>query len=163
MQSCPRPAGGDWGRAEIALLGASCDRIRDFARLITQFFAGRRIGYADADHGAAGEPPATALTYTDKISYHRLDLIPPMSPYQRRLLFNDCDLVLVNGNHFSARHQVLFLDGIKSLEAKLEKLTDVRLVVLAAADVVIPDYLQPLIAAAPVMQLQHEEALRRFF
>jgi molybdopterin-guanine dinucleotide biosynthesis protein A len=56
-------------------------------------------------------------------------------------MLNDCDLVLINGNHFAASKQILVLDPAKSLQNKLEKLTNVQLILLKGHTGAIPDYI----------------------
>ncbi|MBK6946790.1 MAG: hypothetical protein IPH16_00765 [Haliscomenobacter sp.] len=85
-----------------------------------------KIGYADADHQEGEAPPQEtlltrgfSLEYTDKIAYQRLDLQAGLDAYQYRTLFNGQDLVLVNGNHFTAKRQIVLIDPRK--EASLQK------------------------------------------
>jgi len=62
---------------------------------------------------------------TDKISHYELTHRAGHQWY-----FNEADLVLVNGNHFAAAQQIAWVHPKKSLEKKLTRLTDVRLVIL---------------------------------
>jgi molybdopterin-guanine dinucleotide biosynthesis protein A len=130
-----RPALGNFARHEWAIIGTPCGIIQKWAQAISQAqtqitaFKHLKIAYADADHkaGDADEHLAFCTEYTDKIGYHRLDFEARLSPFQYRSLFNEADLVLVNGNHFEAQRQIVVLDERKfdSLSRKLNRLTQV--------------------------------------
>ncbi len=152
-----RPRLGEWGRSELAMLGAPCGVLQDFAHELNRKLLARwKIALVDADH-RSGEEPANAgfadVRFTDKISHTRVDFAAPLSPFQKHALFNDCDLVLVNGNHFHAKEQIIFIHPAKSLERKLDKLSDVRLVVLAEENLAIPEYLQSYVEGVPRVTL----------
>lgn len=142
--SLTRPAYGRFHRNEWAILGATCGDIRQLAfgiidRLCSQY----RLSYVDADHAGtetnSGHSAKGALahgatlSYTDKIAYHRFDIEAKLDTYQYRPYFNEQDAVLVNGNHFEARRQAVIIDPRKeeSLRRKQDRLTDVRLILLA--------------------------------
>ena len=157
---------GEWGRTELALLGAPCPVIRDFAEsIIARLSANWKIAWADADHHAEEVMPGfgSALQFTDKISYTRIDSGTALSRSQKHALFSHCDAVWVNGNHFRAKQQMLFIDPAKSMAAKLELLSDVRLVVLKDGDTLIPEYLQQLIVGLPVLLLDETDKIIDFF
>ena len=163
-----RPGLGEWGRTEIALLGAPCNVIKDFAALIVRQLHGKwKIAFADADHHAASEDETTdsaCLRFTDKIRYTQLDVVSPaLTSFQKHALFNDCDMVLVNGNHFPAQQQIIFIDPAKPLASKLEQLSNVQLVLLQDSATPVPDYLQPHVAAAPVLALSETDRIAAFF
>jgi molybdopterin-guanine dinucleotide biosynthesis protein A len=68
--------------------------------------------------------------YTDKITFHQYNFAGHQDSYQYRERFNDQDLVLVNGNHFGAKRQIVVLDPKKdkSLQKRLPRLTQVDLI-----------------------------------
>ena len=161
-----RPLLGEFARHELAFLGAPCGDIQRLAVGLTAALApaGHRVGYVDADHASgdadAGQtlsPLLQAGAYvevTDKIHFRRRDDRGPLDRFAQPELLAGAGLVLVNGNHFQARHQVVVLDPRKSLAHKLDKLTDVQAFVLADGVTEIPDYLQA--------HLPHHAALPRF-
>ena len=55
-----------------------------------------------------------------------------MDAFQYRPIFNNMDAVIVNGNHFKAKQQIVVIDPKKedSLQRKLDRLTDVQLILL---------------------------------
>jgi molybdopterin-guanine dinucleotide biosynthesis protein A len=173
-----RPGYGTFGRTELAILGTPCGNIQQLAGQLIQSLAGTwRVAYVDADHKgadaaqAAGEPVETALTkgaaleFTDKITFRRLDYNREFTPFQNRVLFNDQDLVLLNGNHFTGKSQIVVVDPAKPLDRKLDRLTDVRLILLRDALTTLPDYLVqhlPHLAEIPVMLLEETPRVEEF-
>jgi molybdenum cofactor guanylyltransferase len=129
-----RPNVGNFGRSEWAIIGTPCDNIQDLAKKLGEKLTPQyKVGYVDADHKAGDDGASLApfaAEYTDKIGFHRLDFDQKMvTPFQFRPLFNNVDLVLVNGNHFTANRQIVVLDPRKmdSLSRKLDRLTQVDL------------------------------------
>jgi molybdopterin-guanine dinucleotide biosynthesis protein A len=150
-----RPALGHFGRLELAILGTPCGNIKKLAFALTGRLAPiLKIAYVDADHKSADAEAAggmdlnTALAhgayleYTDKITYQRFDYKQYKSELEQKALFQMADLVLVNGNHYPAKAQVVVIDPAKPLEKKLDKLTDVRLVLLTEGVSEVPAYIQ---------------------
>lgn len=139
-----KPNFGNFGRNEWAIIGTPCGNIQQLAyELIQSLQKIFKVSYVDADHKNADEPddlktenPALAhgasLEYTDKISHHRFDTKAKMDTYQYRAMFNEQDMVLVNGNHFLAKSQIVVIDTRKekSLEKKLDRLTNVEMILL---------------------------------
>lgn len=159
-----KPSGGAWGRTELALLGAPCEVIRAVAQKVAAHFEVKwHIGFADADHHPAERDlGAVALYLTDHGSWQQID-VANRTAFSQCALFNACNLVLVNGNHFDAQQQVLVIHPGKSLASKLENLRDVQLIVLAEEGLAVPDYLQVIAQSVPVICLKDEEALIEFF
>jgi molybdopterin-guanine dinucleotide biosynthesis protein A len=149
-----RPDLGDFARHELAFLGAPCGEIQKLAARLTAALApaGHRVGYLDADHASGDADEAQTLSpllqagaaveVTDKIHFRRRDERRPLDRFSQPDLLSGTDLVLVNGNHFRARHQVVLIDPRKSLAHKLDKLTDVQAFVLADGVTELPEYLQ---------------------
>ncbi|MCB0585352.1 MAG: molybdopterin-guanine dinucleotide biosynthesis protein MobA, partial [Phaeodactylibacter sp.] len=114
-----RPDFGHFHRREWAIVGTPCGNIKKLAYgIIDRLSDSYRVGYVDADHAAAnkegqGKHNAMAhgarMEYTDKISYHRLDFDAKLDSYQYRTYFNEQDAVIVNGNHFPARRQIVVI------------------------------------------------------
>ncbi|MCB0546273.1 MAG: NTP transferase domain-containing protein [Phaeodactylibacter sp.] len=140
-----RPEFGHFHRQEWAIVGTPCDNIKKLAYgIIDRLSDSYRVGYVDADHAApnreAGEGldkksamgHGAKMEYTDKINYHRLDFDARLDSYHYRMYFNEQDAVIVNGNHFPARKQIVVIDPKKedSLQRRVSQLTDVRLILL---------------------------------
>ena len=131
-----RPNYGEFHRQEWAIIGTTCGRIQELsAKLIAALQQHYQLAYVDADHAAGDEAeqiPVTGSTfvYTDKINYHQYNVLEELNTFHRRPLFQQVDGVLVNGNHFRAKRQIVVLDPKKeeSLSRKLDRLTDVALI-----------------------------------
>lgn len=126
-----RPSLGQFGRLEIGLIGAPCDIITNVVRSVTASLGGvYDITYIDADHQASEQPLYVNLT--DKISHDNLAFQGSLNDFDRKILLSQSDILLVNGNHFKAKKQIVFCTQKKkeSLERKLDRLTDVGLMIL---------------------------------
>jgi len=167
-----RPQLGEFHRNELAILGTTCGNIRTLANKLTQeLYAKNKIAFVDADHKA---PEAyddstlshgASLEFTDKITYRSLHYKTSFNVFQSRSLFNDQDLVLVNGNHFKADSQIVVIDPVKPLDQKLEKLTNIQLILLADGVDALPSYLLqhlPAGVAAPILKLNDILAIAGF-
>ena len=138
-----RPKGGQWGRNEVAIMGAPCGEIKKLVAELTESLAkDYQIAYVDADHNTPENDDWSALNYgasaqlTNKISHYAIELASTKAKY-----FNEADLVIVNGNHFRAESQIAWIHPKKSLEKKLEKLNNAGLIILDDDETTIPDYL----------------------
>ena len=165
-----RPDVGEFGRHELAILGAPCGDIQALvARLLPHLAPALRVAYVDADHAAGDVASASeaapvsashSLPYVgenslsaeliDKISYRQLNLTRPLDKFSQPELLTHDSLVLVNGNHFRARQQVVIIDPRKPLEKKLDRLTDVRLILLAEGQTDLPAVLVEHLRPAPL-------------
>ena len=179
-----KPDLGFFGRNEWAFLGAACGNIRQLAsRLSAALSPDWKTAFVDADHKGAEEEKAQGrdaktllahgakLEYTDKITFHRFDLEEKMDTYQYRPMFNNMDMVLVNGNHFTAKKQVVIIDPQKedSLKRKLDRLTDVQLILLGDGVNGVPGFLKEHLAGVgqtktiPCLQLADFQKIETFF
>jgi len=164
-----RPDVGEFGRHELAILGAPCGDIQTLvARLLPLLAPALRVAYVDADHAAgdsaaAEEASATAAKpvpyvaenglsaeLVDKITYRQLNLTRALDKFSQPELLAHESVVLVNGNHFRARQQVVIVDPRKPLDKKLDRLTDVRLILLAEGRTELPAVLLAHLSAAPL-------------
>lgn len=156
-----RPALGHFGRLELAILGTPCGQIKKLAfALCARLSPAWKVAYVDADHKSAdaeageGMDLNTALAHgaylehTDKITYQRFDYKKYWNAYEQKTLFQKADLVLVNGNHFPAQGQVVVVDPAKPLEKKLDKLNQVRLILLAEGVTEVPGYIRQHLAGS---------------
>ena len=85
------------------------------------------------------------------------------------MLFNEQDITLVNGNHFLAKHQIVVIDPRKekSLAKKLDRLTDVQLILLTEGVTSIPTFLKQHlmdngIGVRPVFGISDVDAILSF-
>ena len=128
-----KPMGGKFHRLEFGFVGAPCSIIQKLCQQIrSRLAADYSFGFVDADHNASDELDDNFDSiYTDKINYHRFDT-KQVSYFGARELLADHDAVLVNGNHFNANLQIVIINEKKkeSLRRKLERLTNVELIIL---------------------------------
>jgi len=174
-----RPNLGEFGRNEWAIIGTPCGNIQQLSfRLIEVLQKKIKVSYVDADHKNEDEPiglevenPALALgatmEYTDKISHHRFDLKSEMNAWQYRAMFNEQDLILVNGNHFKAKNQIVIIDPKKekSLEKKIDRLTNVDLILMTGEEQSIYSFLKNHLkdwAHIPVLHFSQTEKIVEF-
>lgn len=159
---------GEFGRTEISILGTPCGNIKLLSAKIIEALKQYRLAYVDADHKTEEEEKSPFLktggemVYTDKISFQRFDTHMAFNKYQRNMFFNEYDLVLVNGNHFNSRKQIIVIDEKKPLEKKLDKITDVLMILRQEDNEEIPHYLKkhiPGIDEIPVLNFDDHSAI----
>jgi molybdopterin-guanine dinucleotide biosynthesis protein A len=135
-----RPANGNFGRNEWAILGTSCTVIKLLAdQVITALSHQYKCAYADTSHNddmiqlPGRLANGATLEYTDQLNYSQLNYEASLDPFKQRELFSAMDVVLVNGNHQQAKAQVVIIDINKraSLQKRVEQLTNVQLFLLA--------------------------------
>jgi len=162
-----RPNLGTFHRNEWAILGTTCGKIKELANaLITHLRQDYKIAYVDADHQGADTDshPADALDYgamclyVDKITHHQFNRKGSFDKHQYRAQFADQDLVLVNGNHFTAQRQIVVIDPAKekSLQKRLDQLTQIDLLLFTDSAVPVFPFLVerfPEIKSVPSAQL----------
>jgi molybdopterin-guanine dinucleotide biosynthesis protein A len=146
-----KPGFGEYGRNELAFIGAPCGVIQKFANQVISALSDRwNIAYIDADHNSSdtsdAKPFAGQISFTDKIGYHRLDTLITPNHYERHALFNGQDIILINGNHFPGKAQIVFIhpDKKDSLKRKLDRLTNIEMVI-KVDDTPIYDFISELI------------------
>ncbi|WP_276497163.1 NTP transferase domain-containing protein [Pontibacter litorisediminis] len=172
-----RPAYGNFGRNEWAIVGTPCGAIKALADAVVKALSAKyRCAYIDASHAQAdAEEPlpgrlaaGAVVEYTDQIHYHQLELNKELNPFQFRELLSDMDLVLVNGNHEQAKAQVVVIDPAKkaSLQKRLPQLTQVSLFLLTNDAEEVFDFVQEAIPdwrTIPVYRLGETEKIIAFF
>lgn len=135
-----RPAYGHFHRQEWAIIGAPCGEIQQLAAALIHGLQGQfELAYVDADHHSSERDPkdpiawGSRVVYTDQISHHRFEHRLALNDFHYRYWFNEVDALIVNGNHFPAKKQIVVIDPRKedSLRRKLDRLSEVSLLLLA--------------------------------
>jgi molybdopterin-guanine dinucleotide biosynthesis protein A len=135
-----RPANGNFGHNEWAILGGPCTVIKFLAdQVINALSPQHKCAYVDTSHNddmshLPGRLASGAdLEYTDQINYSQVNYKAPLDAFKQRALFAAMDLILVNGNHQQAKAQVVIIDSNKSasLQKRVSQLTNVQLILLA--------------------------------
>lgn len=173
-----RPNLGNFARNEWSFIGTPCGEIKKLAFQLTQSLSKKyKVGYVDADHKIADEAVTDAdsamsfgasMEYTDKITFHRFDSHAKLDSWHFRQQFNGMDVVLVNGNHFKAKNQVVFIDARKedSLRRKLDRLTNVELIILQNGETHVFPFLKDNLenfAKIPVVSINDFKKIADFF
>lgn len=176
-----RPSFGKFSRNEWAIIGAPCGTIQGLARqLISQLSQNWKLAYVDAEHASVDKEAenggdlnsmlthGAALEYTDKITHHQFGSKSEMEQFQMRPRFNEVDAVIVNGNHFEAKAQLVVVDSKKedSLRRKLDRLTNVQLILLTEGMEAPFDFLKDEIEnvdSIPTFRLKDTASIVSFF
>jgi molybdopterin-guanine dinucleotide biosynthesis protein A len=129
-----------------------------------------KCAYVDAEHKhkEPAEAQAAYITYTDKISFKELRLQKELDKFQYHQLFNEADLILVNGNHNEAAKQIVVIDKVKenSLQKRISQLTNVQLILLSENADEIFDFVKAAIPnweRLPVLGLHETEKIISIF
>ncbi len=164
----PRTSAGEWGRNELAILGAPCKEIRALADHIIQALVGTwNIAFADAGHpDEKNRADEGALPeYLRLQNTTQLTISGEPDTFARRTLLNAQDLILVNGNHFTAQQQLIIIDDAKPLQQKIDRLSDVVLIVMKDSATTTPGYIQdalPGFSNIPILQMAQPQAIAAF-
>lgn len=163
---------GNFHKNEYSILGTPCGNIKQLAYDITVALStDYQLGYVDADHKSAEDNDhqsncaldyGASLEYMDKINFHRFDTSQPLNEFDFKQQFSSQDLVLVNGNHFEAKKQIIVIDPKKPLEKKLKKLTNVVMVLLINEETSIPSYLNDFIINAPIFKINETSIISEY-
>jgi molybdenum cofactor guanylyltransferase len=160
-----KPDIGFFGRNEFAFVGAPCSIIHETClNIIKKLDNNLNITYIDADHGTAEEETNLGITlFQDKIKFKRLDK-KYISSIDQKFLMADQDLIFVNGNHFQAEKQVVFIHSKKeaSLLKRKNELTNILAFVLCDGESEIFESLKsslPDTQAVPIFNVTETEKL----
>ena len=101
----------------------------------------------------------------DNISHHTLEWEGSFDTYKAHSVHNEEDIVLVNGNHFKGKNQVIFIHPKKkaSLQKKLDRLDSVYLFILCEGEEKIWDFLEADHGDVPVLKLEDRDGQQIFF
>ena len=129
-----KPKGGYYHSNEGTILGAPCGLIAQLISKLAQLLDknGSTCGYLDMEHQAVEMATAWSGQLTDKINHFQYTSQRKLHRHDYKKLFADLDLLFVNGNHFSGQKQIAVVNEKKkdSLKRKLDKLTDLKVVIL---------------------------------
>ena len=172
-----RPSYGQFARNEWAIVGTTCDKIKALADIIIkELSSSYKCAYIDAQHSRADEETmlpgklssGATIEYTDQINFQQFNYKSSLNTFQYKQIFNEADVVLVNGNHFEAKAQVVVIDSIKkaSLQKRLSQLTNVQLILLADNEDDVFDFIKETLAGwqnIPTFRLSKTNKILDFF
>lgn len=151
-----KPEIGHFGRNELALVGAPCGLIQDLADQVIGYFSDINVTYIDADHafGDSDVPELNSNLLIDKINFYRYDQ-KVLNAFDKKIALSHQDLILVNGNHFEAQKQLVFVHAKKeaSLKKRLSQLTEVQAYILCEEETKPFDWLIDEIGTRPILYL----------
>ena len=142
-----RPTTDHYARTDVALVGSTCavmDGLIDEWQSLNPEYRTRTI---IGDHG---EPVNGQLFQIGNKRFYTPNV--DRGEYDERLEGLRYDLALVNGNHYPAARQIVFVDPAKAgtLERRREQLTDVLAVILCPGAEGMPDWLTEDLGRQPV-------------
>src|SRR4051794_37470035 len=166
-----RPSLGNFGRNEFAILGTTCNNIKTLCDAIVKALSAKyKCAYVDAEHKDKefAETKEAFITYTDKISFKEFQLKKELDKFQYHQLFNEADLILVNGNHKEAVKQIVVIDKVKeaSLQKRISQLTNVQLILLTNSANEIFEFVKEAIPnwqQLPILNLHETNDIISFF
>ena len=163
-----KPAIGTFGRNEFAFVGAPCGDIQQLCQqIINRLSESKKVAYVDADHASADAGPRdlTHTEFTDKITFKQVNY-QQINEFQQRLLLQNEDVVLINGNHFQANQQIVFIHPKKeaSLKKRIDQLTNVQAIITCNETPVFDwlDKVLPNISEIPVFSYSATDKIADF-
>ena len=144
-----RPAGDHYARTDFAFVGSTC-AVMDalIERWAARLQPGHRTITVIGDHA---EPLAGSLLQVGTKQFSTP--ANEWNDYDERLQRGHFDCALVNGNHYPAARQIVFLDEKKAatLERRREQLTDVlAIIAVGEARQQVPAWLKDDLAGKPI-------------
>jgi molybdopterin-guanine dinucleotide biosynthesis protein A len=138
--------------------------VRPLAKAIASALPGLKIGFADTDNGKSTEGADFHRAWTGSMVFLGECADDGLTGGHLWDVFGDCDLVLVNANHFQAHRQIVLIhpEGKGTLHQKADYLTDVAFVILAEGEGEVPDFLleqNPTLFEKPVTKLEDKDRI----
>ena len=167
-----RPSLGNFGRNEFAFIGTTCANVKTIAdHVIKALSTNYKCAYIDAEHQpkeTTTEIQTPYAEYTDKIQFKQFRYCNEPNQFQFRGLLNEADLILVNGNHYEAKKQVIVIDQVKeaSLLKRIAQITHPVLILLAGNTEGIFDFVKqsvPQWQQLPILALHETGSIIDFF
>lgn len=169
-----RPLAGNFGRNEWALEGAPCSDIKLLAdNIIAALSPKYKCAYADATHDDELSQPAgrlasgAVLEHIEHVDFDQFNVRKKQNRVALLQQFAAADLILVNGNHHTAKAQVVIIHSRKkaSLQKRLSQLTNVELFLLADTDDIF-DFIKDAIPnwrQIPIYRVKEIDKIINFF
>ncbi len=128
---------GEFGPNELSFVGVKCSVISGMVAEISKRLADKyKTVYVDASHGKDNTAPVFD-TYTFHASGDtHIATNLEMNKFNDRIHFAPYDLICVNGNHFPASKQIVFLDAEKenSIAKRIDQLGDIQFFIRVSAE-----------------------------
>ncbi len=156
-----RPDRGFYHKLEWGIYGTTCGEIKDLMDQIVQSISQYNFLQIDADHHAQEEG---AFLQIGEKQWKTGDS-SKWNEYDDRMFNWNVDAVLVNGNHYPARRQIVFINPKKkdSLFRRIDQLTQVDIIILQEKDQVPYDFLMSKIdAKTKIYTLDQQKEIAEF-
>lgn len=158
---------GEFGPNELSFVGVKCSVISQMVSDISNRLASKyKAVYVDASHGKENTAPVF-----DTYTYHpsgdtQIATDYKMNKFNERIQFNQYDLICVNGNHYPASKQIVFLDAEKenSIQKRIGQLGAIQFFIRVTPGLEAFDCLlekNPKNADVPVYELNDIEAITK--
>lgn len=169
-----RPAYGNFHRNEWAIVGGQCNAIKKLADDVIELLPQLKSAYVDAHHVPETDATLPAhlktgavISYTDHINYQQFNFTKAFTHFSYRQVFNEADYVLINGNHFEAKSQIVIIDESKkaSLKKRVSQLTNVELILLEESATEVFDFIKEALPAwekLPIYKLSETNQVVEF-
>lgn len=141
-----RPKIGHYHRCEWGIYGTSCGNIEAFYQSISkELETSFRLMFVDAEHGEKREDMKQQIG----IKQFSIQEGSAWNEYDDRLERFACDAVFVNGNHYPANRQIVFLDPKKrdSLFRRVEQLSNIHILIKENPEQEIFDFIEKKITS----------------
>lgn len=167
-----RPSLGNFGRNEFAILGTTCGNIQALAGAVIKSLSAKyKCAYIDAEHNDKNDALQSQdafVKFTDKISFRELHYKNELDKFQYHQIFNETDLIFVNGNHNEATVQIVVIDKVKeaSLMKRVKQLNNVQMILLNDNVDGIFDFVKEAIPnwqSLPILSLNETDNIIAFF
>jgi len=150
-----RPQGGKFHSNEWTVIGAPCSVLKDFVVKISEALAADNIScaYLDMSHQAEELKTGPVLVLEDKLNHWTIKNKHKLHDKDFRKQFLSVDALFVNGNHYEGDQQIVFVHQKKkeSLERKLDRLSNVKMVILGKGETQYHSYLEEYIKSDTIV------------
>ena len=153
-----KPSLGKFARNEVAIVGTICEAISQWAHLIAKALAPAQVVYADANHNPS-DASDFLPRWTDNQHAIAIELNGSSEMIKRHIALSQSDLVVVNGNHFEAAHQIIICDPSKeaSLRKRASQLTHVIAIITTNGCQSVPEYVKEVLPDWTNIQVLNEQ------
>ena len=150
---------------ELSLVGVKCGTITNLVKKLSVIlFEKVKLAYIDASHDKESVAPIL-----DVYTYHASGNALVSSKLEKntfndRIRFSKYDLAVVNGNHYTAKQQIVFLDPEKenSISKRIAELDAIQFFIKTTSDAVVFDCLKEMYPACldlPIYDLENTTAI----
>jgi len=130
---------------EIAILGVKCSIIAQLSQKIAEKLQKTtKIAYFDASHNTDETAPILDTFTFNDTGVLNTYTANNLNKFNTRQQFAAYDLVLINGNHYQGRQQIIVLDPEKevSIKKRIDQITDIKCLIKLNKDAEIFDCLK---------------------